>query len=163
MNFSVTLFANGNIRFDYGDGNKSLTPTVGLSAGNGFTFVTSTYNGAATLENAASVLFTPTEGLAYFDIGAYEFLGNSGDAVAPTVDAVSILPPDNGTTALAFSSVQVTMSEALNSISAKSPANYDLRRAGADGQFDTVDDVIVALRPAYSYPCLLYTSDAADE
>ena len=41
VNFSVTLFANGNVRFDYGDGNQSLTPTVGLSAGNGFTFVTS--------------------------------------------------------------------------------------------------------------------------
>ncbi len=159
VNFSVTLFANGNIRFDYGDGNKSLTPTVGLSAGNGFTFVTSAYNGADSLENAPSVLFTRTPGLTYFDIGAYEFLGNSGDAVAPTVEAVSTLPPDNGTTALAFSSLQVTMSEALNSISAKSPANYDLRRAGGDGLFDTVDDVIIALRPAYSYPETALTLD----
>ncbi|MCC7081093.1 MAG: right-handed parallel beta-helix repeat-containing protein [Burkholderiales bacterium] len=159
VNFSVTLFENGNVRFDYGAGNRSLdaslgtlTPTVGLSAGNGFTFVLSQYNGAADLNNAASVLFTPNEGLTYFDIGAYEFLGDSGDTTAPTVTLVSQVPAPGGSTAAAFSAIQVGTSEALNSISAKSPANYDLRREGVDGMFDTADDVIVPLRPLYSFP-----------
>ncbi|MCW5626397.1 MAG: tandem-95 repeat protein, partial [Burkholderiales bacterium] len=152
VNFAVTLFANGNIRFDYGDGNQSLTPTIGVSSGNGFSFVTSQYNNVGDLNNAASVLLTPTPGLVYFDVGAYEFLGNSGDTTPPTVTGVSTLPPDGGSTALAFSGVQVSMSEALNSISARSPANYDLREAGVDGIFDTVDDVIIAVRPSYSYP-----------
>jgi hypothetical protein len=157
VNFSVTLFANGDVRFDYGDGNQALTPTVGLSAGNGFSFALSQYNGAADLNNAASVYFTRSEGLTYFDIGAYEFLGDSGDTLAPTVTSISQLPPvgssaPGGSTAAAFSAIQVETSEALNSISAKSPANYDLRRAGADGNFDTPDDVVVPLRPSYSYP-----------
>ena len=152
VNFAVTLFANGDVRFDYGDGNQALTPTVGLSAGNGFSFALSQYNGAADLNNAASVYFTRSEGLTYFDIGAYEFLGDSGDTLAPTVTSISQLPAPGGSTAAAFSAIQVETSEALNSISAKSPANYDLRRAGADGDFDTPDDVIIPLRPSYSYP-----------
>ena len=35
VNFAVTLFSDGRIRFDYGAGNTSLTPTVGISMGNG--------------------------------------------------------------------------------------------------------------------------------
>src|SRR5690606_18763913 len=102
-NFSVTLFANGDVRFDYGDGNQALTPTVGISAGNGFSFALSQYNGTANLDNAASVYFTRSEGLTYFDIGAYEFLGDSGDTLAPTVTSISQLPAPGGSTAAAFS------------------------------------------------------------
>ena len=35
VNFAVTLFQDGHFRFDYGPGNANLTPTVGISFGNG--------------------------------------------------------------------------------------------------------------------------------
>jgi hypothetical protein len=43
-------------------------------------------------------------------------------------------------------------SEALDVISARSPANYQFIEAGPDEAFDTLDDVIIALNPAYSFP-----------
>ena len=33
VQFAVTLYANGSIRFDYGPGNHNLTPTAGVSDG----------------------------------------------------------------------------------------------------------------------------------
>ena len=80
VNFSVTLFATATSSFNYGAGNQSLTPTVGLSAGNGFTFVLAPgYDGQADLNAKNGMLWTPTPGLVYYDIGAYEFQGDSGD------------------------------------------------------------------------------------
>jgi Zn-dependent metalloprotease len=59
-NFSATLFADGGIRFDYGDGNTGLSPTIGISNGDGQGYViVASYDGAATLTNANSVLFMP--------------------------------------------------------------------------------------------------------
>ncbi|MCC6640239.1 MAG: right-handed parallel beta-helix repeat-containing protein, partial [Deltaproteobacteria bacterium] len=152
VNFSVTLFADGTFRFDYGAGNQGMTPTVGISAGNGITFVVSKYDGQASLGGASSVLWSPTPGLTYFDAGAYEFQGRSDDAVPPRVTGVLGLPAEGGTTALAFSSIQVSFSEALQGISATSPANYILLEAGADHGFDTIDDVRIPVAPAYSFP-----------
>lgn len=37
-NFSVTLYKNGQILFDYGPGNNGTTPAVGISAGDGFRY-----------------------------------------------------------------------------------------------------------------------------
>ena len=75
-NFSVTLFSNGQIEFDYGSGNTGLTPTVGISAGDGQHYqIVSGYDGNATLTNADSILFNTAAG--YVDMGAYEFHGNS--------------------------------------------------------------------------------------
>jgi len=42
--------------------------------------------------------------------------------------------------------------QALNGISARSVANYQLVEAGTDGTFDTADDIVIALGPAYSFP-----------
>ena len=98
------------------------------------------------------MLWQAQEGLTFYDIGAYEFQGDSDDATPPQVTAISQLPPNGGTTALAFSSVQVSFSESLDGISARSPANYELLFAGADGLLDTPDDVEIALTPAYSFP-----------
>ena len=54
-NFAVTLFSNGSIQFYYGAGNTDLSPTVGISAGNGITYqLLSGYSGQATLTNARS-------------------------------------------------------------------------------------------------------------
>lgn len=152
VNFSVTLFADGTFRFDYGAGNEGMTPTIGVSAGNGVTFVASVYDGRSSLGGASSVLWTPTPGLVYFDAGAYEFQGRSDDAVPPRVTAMVNVPDEGGTTALAFTAIQVGFSEALQGISATSPANYVLIEAGADHAFDTVDDVPIAVAPAYSFP-----------
>ncbi|HSB91145.1 MAG TPA: Ig-like domain-containing protein [Anaerolineales bacterium] len=159
VNFSVTLFSTGAFRFDYGEGNQGLTPTVGISAGNGYTYVlVAGYDNGPDLANARSLLWTPSD-LNYYDMGAYEFQGDSNDVVLPTVTNVSRLPADGGSTPLAFSGVQVSFSESLNEISAQSPANYELRRAGADGVFNTGDDAVISVTPFYSFPETSLTLD----
>ena len=75
VNFSVTLFQDGRIRFDYGSGNTNLTPTIGISRGNGIAYALSPGNGAASLAGANSVEFVLRP--SYVDIGAREF----GDSV----------------------------------------------------------------------------------
>lgn len=60
-NFSLTLYDDGRIRLHYGTGNTSLTPTVGISAGDSVNYVLSAYDGAATLTDAASVEFDLSE------------------------------------------------------------------------------------------------------
>ncbi|NRB01548.1 MAG: cadherin-like domain-containing protein, partial [Rhodobacteraceae bacterium] len=152
VDFSVTLFSDGIFRFDYGEGNQQLSPTIGISAGNGATFVISSLNGQSDLGNANSVSWAPTPGLTFFDIGAIEFQGSSNDTTPPQVVSVSNIPANGGETALAFTSLAVEFSESLDQISANSVANYQLIEAGADGLFDTVDDVKIAVSPLYAFP-----------
>ena len=145
-NFSATLFSDGRIRFDYGTGNTGLTPTVGISRGDGQFFkLVSSYDGATSLTNANSVTLSLVPGIV--DIGAYEFRGDSSDNVSPTV--VSTLP-GAGITATHPTDVRLTFSEELNPIDARSPAAYELRGAGSDNTFDTVDDVVYKLNPQYA-------------
>jgi M6 family metalloprotease-like protein len=57
--FSVTLFSDGRLRFDYGSGNSGLSPTVGISRGHsGDLVVVPGYSGASSLGGASSVLLT---------------------------------------------------------------------------------------------------------
>jgi hypothetical protein len=151
VNFAVTLHDDGRIAFHYGAGNIDDRNLIGISSGNGYSFVYSALNGGQPVDGDYRLL-TPTPGLVYFDIGAFEFQGDSGDVVPPTVTHIPQLPPPGGTTALAFTALTVETSEALELVSARSPANYELRGAGADGLFDTVDDVLIGLSPAYSFP-----------
>jgi len=59
-NFAVVLFDDGQIRFDYGQTNNALSPTVGISKGNGVDYlIVKEYDFARNLTNAKSVLFTP--------------------------------------------------------------------------------------------------------
>ncbi len=51
-NFSCALFTDGTIRFEYGDGNQPLTPTVGISKGDGEHYLLSDYDGAGSLDLA---------------------------------------------------------------------------------------------------------------
>ena len=67
VNFSVVLFNTGAIRFDYGPGNTNLSPTIGLSSGNGQSYVYAPNNHQSTLTNAHSVLFNFAPGVA--DLG----------------------------------------------------------------------------------------------
>ena len=151
VNFSVTLFSNGTFRFDYGAGNTNLTPIVGVSAGNGYSFVLSKDSGQASLTSADSLTWSTQPGLNYYDIGAYEFQGNSDDYTPPEVVSVSNLPTNNGTTDVAFTSIQVDFSKTLDAISARSPDNYILMEAGPDGQFDSTA-VKIPLVPTYTFP-----------
>jgi len=58
-NFSVTLYEDRHIRFDYGSGNTNLTPTVGISAGNSSDYlIIPGHDGAETLTDADSVAIT---------------------------------------------------------------------------------------------------------
>lgn len=63
VNVSMTLFPDGRIRFHYGSGNTGLTPTVGLSSGNGTIYTLSSYNNATSLTNANSHEFLPPQPL----------------------------------------------------------------------------------------------------
>ncbi len=85
VNFSVTLFQNGNVQFDYGDGNTNLSPTIGISSGDGYYFVLSAFDGASSLTDANSIEFMLTPGRGSVDMGAYEYLGNSADKTPPTI------------------------------------------------------------------------------
>jgi VCBS repeat-containing protein len=168
VNFSVTLFQDGSFRFDYGStGNTDLTPTIGISAGNGEVFEFSAYNGFGNLAGANSVMWTLEEGLTYFDIGAYEFQGDSNDETAPSIEGISNLPAQStsapgDSTAAAFSSIQIEFSEALDVISARSSANYKLIQAGPDDVFDNLDDLTLTLNPAYAFDSETVTLEFAD-
>jgi hypothetical protein len=49
------LFDNGQFRFDYGSGNTGLTPTIGISAGDGVNYTVASYDGMADLNMANSL------------------------------------------------------------------------------------------------------------
>ena len=158
VNFSVTLFVDGRIRFDYGPGNENLTPTVGLSAGIDLdyldyaTFFLAPYDNQASLTNANSLLWTPEPELTFFDLGAYEFQGDSSDTVVPVVTGLGNVPADGGSTETSTDRIIVEFSEFLDSIAGGSPANYAFIEAGADGVFNTTDDQNIAFTPVYVYP-----------
>jgi len=76
VNASVTLSDGGGIRFDYGEGNFGLSPTVGISAGDGEVFTRSIHDGSAGLGPADSVTFETRAGIV--DLGAHEFGGPAG-------------------------------------------------------------------------------------
>ena len=150
VNFSVTLNSNGDFDFNYGAGNAGLDPIIGVSAGNGQVYVLSTASGAASLNNADARVWTPQAGDTYFDIGAFEFQGNSADTTPPTVISVTPLPANNGSTGLAFTSLTVRFSEPLDLVSASSPANYSLIEADSNGQFDTTGATPIPVTPVYT-------------
>ncbi len=70
VNFAVALFEDGCIRFDYDGGNSNLSPTVGISAGNGTDYlVIPGYNGSYSLTDAESVLLTTALGASSLPVG----------------------------------------------------------------------------------------------
>ncbi len=85
------------------------------------------------------------------DIGAYEFRGNSNDTLAPTIQSSSPSIIDvEGITAQPIDTIQLTFSEEVNPIDARSPAAYEFRGAGPNNDFDDADDLIYGLAPQYS-------------
>jgi hypothetical protein len=145
VNFSATLNKDGSFSFNYGAGNAALSPVIGVSAGANHVFVLSNSNGNANVQ-----VFTPQPGLTYFDMGAYEFEGNSSDTTPPTVVSVGNLPANNGTTGLAFTSIPVQLSEPLDLLSATSPVNYSLIKADVNGLFTTAGATVIPVVPVYT-------------
>ncbi|HEY7115374.1 MAG TPA: hypothetical protein VH475_02245, partial [Tepidisphaeraceae bacterium] len=148
VNFSVTLFNDGRIRFNYGAGNANLTPTIGLSSGNGQSYLFSAYDGLTTLTNANTLEYTLPPGFA--DMGAYEFRGTGGDTTAPTITATTPGGIHTNGASPVIGQIGLTFSEKLNSIDANAPASFELRGAGADNAFDTADDIRYVLSPSYT-------------
>jgi hypothetical protein len=144
VRFAVTLVNTGEIRFHYGAGNTNLTPTVGISAGNGVNFDLAAYDGQATLTSVDSLNYILIPG--FVDIGAYEFQGDSDDTIPPTVTGIQPAGIFTGGTVNAqTSSLQVSFSEPIDVLTSRSPALYQLIGDGPDDQFDTADDVSIAI------------------
>ncbi len=59
VNVELILYQDGRIQLNYGEENTSLTPTIGLSSGDGSYYDLATYDNDSTLTNAGSLLFTP--------------------------------------------------------------------------------------------------------
>jgi len=57
VNVSVTLYDDGRIRFHYGEENTPITPTVGISKGDGSAYYLSQYNNASDLGSVDSLEF----------------------------------------------------------------------------------------------------------
>lgn len=149
VNFAVTLFEAGRIQFHYGSGNSGLTPTAGISRGDGRYYLLASSNGASSLANVNSLEFAvTTPGIT--DIGAFEFLGDSNDLAAPRV--LSSNPTAlhaGGNVSQSRRVLQLTLSEPLNVVDANAATNFDLRAPGLDNVFDTSDDVLFEVDPTY--------------
>jgi len=63
VNIAITLHASGAVDFHYGPGNAPVTPSVGVSDGDGLRYTLGTYNSAASLTNANSVRFAKPDQL----------------------------------------------------------------------------------------------------
>ncbi|MFN7806896.1 MAG: right-handed parallel beta-helix repeat-containing protein, partial [Planctomycetaceae bacterium] len=151
VNFAVTLVNDGTIRFHYGSGNTGLSPTVGISRGDGNFFVMGQYDGATSLTNAESLRFALTPGITFVDIGAYEFRGNSNDSTPPQVlGTTPVFIEAGGSTGNLVTQILLTFSEELNAIDANAPANYELRQR-VNGTFGDADDVVYNLSPGYTF------------
>jgi hypothetical protein len=55
VNVEAILYSDGTIKFNYGDGNTHLSPTIGISNGNYPCFQLASYNGDSALTNVDSV------------------------------------------------------------------------------------------------------------
>ena len=148
-NFAVVLFATGEIEFHYGDGNTGLSPTIGISAGNGVDYELTPYDGAAVLTNATPIRFDFE--LGFVDIGAYEFRGDSNDNLAPTVTGTGPSDVQAGTIIESTDSIRIDFSEEINQIDALAPAAYELRHSGANGIFGDGDDSVITLLPRFVF------------
>src|ERR1035437_3782760 len=73
------------------------------------------------------------------------------DTVPPTITG-DTLPPEGSSLGSLFSALSLNFSEDMLPPSVNNPNSYDLRSAGPDGLFDTVDDVLqpITLQSAYS-------------
>jgi hypothetical protein len=72
-------------------------------------------------------------------------------AGSPMLGNLIGLPAPGGVTSSRIRSFEVSVANVLDSATVRSPASWQLRRAGLDGRFDTADDGIVPLRLITDY------------
>ncbi len=141
----------------------SITLNLTLPAGSTLVPVLEVHNAAGTavataLEGATTLVHTVAGGAdgAYFarvrattgaGLLAHYVLGiELADLLPPVITSVSL--PDQGTTSPGiWNGFTVGFSEDMMASTVNAPANYDLRAAGGDGDFDTGDDVVYAVVP----------------
>jgi hypothetical protein len=150
--FAATLFSDGRIQFHYGTGNTGLTPTIGISRGDGFFIKLSRYDAATSLSQVNSVEWRLTDrSRSIVDLGAYEFRGSSLDVVPLTIvgsnPAAVLLQGDTGD---CVSGIEILFSEEPNPIDSLAASNFDLREAGTNGLFGDSDDTIIPIEPRFS-------------
>lgn len=95
VKFSCTLSENGSIRFNYGSIYPIITPTIGISGGDGIHYLLSQYNNESDLDHANSLDITPlpvlpanmnlsTDGILSgtpVELGIYEFWVGVNDSL----------------------------------------------------------------------------------
>ncbi|HRX86978.1 MAG TPA: M14 family zinc carboxypeptidase [Phycisphaerae bacterium] len=59
VDVALTLFDDGRIQFHYGNSNTPVSPTIGISNGDGIAYTLAAYNGATALTNVNSLQFAP--------------------------------------------------------------------------------------------------------
>ena len=151
VNAAVTLYSTGQIAMHYGPGNTNMTPTVGISAGDGLNYIVSTYDGQASLTDGNSILYDLTPAARWSDKGAYEFRGDTNDIDPPVVIATNPVDIQTGSVVASVGpTIGVTFSEVVNNIDANALANYDLRSPGPNGTYDDGDDVVFDIVPRYT-------------
>jgi len=160
VNMAVTLWDSGQIAFNYGAGNTDLTPTVGISAGDGKNHLLTDLDATSTLTDANTWQFTLEPG--YTDIGAFEFGGSSNDNIPPTIVGTSPSRIHDEYVAPPLSQFDVVFSESLNQIDSTAIANYELREDGPNGIFGDSDDILIALTPNYVLGTNIVTLTIAD-
>ncbi|MCC6510307.1 MAG: right-handed parallel beta-helix repeat-containing protein, partial [Pirellulaceae bacterium] len=133
VNFAIVLFADGRIRFDYGPGTAfQLSPTVGISSGNRFTYqLLAAYDSIAVLASARSVEWIPQSSIV--DLGAYEFRGSSLDVLPVTVlGSTPGAVHDSGLILAEISQIKLLLSEPLEQVGALSSSLFELRSDGGN-------------------------------
>ena len=160
VNFAAVLMADGTIALDYGAGNDGLTPTIGISRGDGQHYLLSDYDGQSTLGDLAPTQFVLAPGR--IDLGAVEFLGDSNDVQPPIVAATSPGGVHVGDAIAPLNELRVVFSEPVNVIDGWSTHNFELRSDGGNGIFGDVGDVIYPVVPIITIGSNLVTLDIPD-
>ncbi|MCA9246075.1 MAG: right-handed parallel beta-helix repeat-containing protein, partial [Planctomycetales bacterium] len=151
VNFAAVLLPNGEVQFHYYEGNTNLTPTVGISGGDGRKYQIAAYNGVGTLTNANSIYFQLANG--FGDYGAFEYRGRSlpAEELIVTGTTPSAIHASAELSSM-FGPLLVHFSEPLDVENAMNAANYTLRWGGADLMLDPddiIDDEFITLIPSY--------------
>ena len=95
VDFSVVLSDNGAIRFNYGITNTSVTPTIGISNGDGTHYTLASINGNGVLTGENSLLFRiPVglpEGMEFGDTGLLSGIPNEAGDFEPVFKVIDSL------------------------------------------------------------------------